>query len=107
MVDSVARQAGLTVEWLADRYGLPFSVVHDFDYPGHSARRAWPWPAQLGSGIELIDRLRHAVEAAEIPLITNATVSALYAGADRVVSGVGKKSRGLMGRQDFRSAAWR
>jgi succinate dehydrogenase/fumarate reductase flavoprotein subunit len=40
------------------------------------------------SGIELIDRLRQAAEAAEIPLITNATVSALFAGADRVVAGV-------------------
>lgn len=86
IVDLVARQAGPTVEWLADHYGLPFSVVHDFDYPGHSARRMHGLPSR--SGIELIDRLRHAVEAAEIPLITNAAVSALYAGADRVVSGV-------------------
>jgi succinate dehydrogenase/fumarate reductase flavoprotein subunit len=39
LVDLVARQAGPTVEWLADRYGLPFSIVRDFDYPGHSARR--------------------------------------------------------------------
>ena len=39
LVDLVAQQAGLTVEWLADGYGLPFSIVHDFDYPGHSARR--------------------------------------------------------------------
>jgi len=86
IVDLVARQAGPTVEWLADRYGFPFSVVHDFDYPGHSARRMHGLPSR--SGVELIDRLRQAADAIEIPLILHATVSALYAGADRVVRGV-------------------
>jgi fumarate reductase flavoprotein subunit len=86
IVDLVARQAGPAVEWLADRYDFPFSVVHDFDYPGHSARRMHGLPSR--SGVELIDRLRQAAEQAEIPLILNATVSALHAGADRVVHGV-------------------
>lgn len=86
VVELVAREAGPTVEWLADRYGLPFSVVHDFDYPGHSARRMHGLPSR--SGLELIDRLRQAADEAEIPLILNATVSALYAGADRIVRGV-------------------
>jgi hypothetical protein len=39
LVRLVAREAGPTVERLADRYGVPFSAVDDFDYPGHSARR--------------------------------------------------------------------
>ena len=39
MVDLVARAAGPAIEWLADTHSLPFSVVHDFDYPGHGARR--------------------------------------------------------------------
>ena len=86
IVDVIAREAGATVEWLAERYGLPFSVVHDFDYPGHSARRMHGLPTR--SGAELIDRLRQAVEEAEIPIIVDATVTALYAGADRVVRGV-------------------
>ena len=86
IVDVIAREAGATVEWLADRYGLPFSVVHDFDYPGHSARRMHGLPSR--SGAELIDRLRHAAEEAAIPIIVDATVTALYAGADRVVRGV-------------------
>ena len=86
IVDMVAREAGPTVEWLADRYGLPFSVVHDFDYPGHSARRMHGLPSR--SGAELIDRLRQAAEEAAIPLIVNATVTALYADAERVVRGV-------------------
>ena len=86
IVELVARQAGPTVEWLADRYGFPFSVVHDFDYPGHSARRMHGLPSR--SGVELIDRLRQTADDAEIPLILNATVGALYADADRVVRGV-------------------
>ena len=86
IVDVIAREAGATVEWLADRYGLPFSVVHDFDYPGHSARRMHGLPTR--SGAELIDRLRQAAEEAAIPIIVDATVTALYADADRVVRGV-------------------
>jgi fumarate reductase flavoprotein subunit len=86
LVDLVARESGPTVEWLADRYGLPFSVVDDFDYPGHSARRMHGLPSR--SGIELIDRLRQAADGCEIPLIVNAAVSALFVDAGRVIRGV-------------------
>jgi fumarate reductase flavoprotein subunit len=86
IVALVARESAPTVEWLADRHRLPFSVVDDFDYPGHCARRMHGLPTR--SGAELIDRLRQAGDDAEIPLILNATVSALYAGEDRVVRGV-------------------
>jgi len=86
LVDLVARQAGPTVEWLADRYGLPFSVVDDFDYPGHSARRMHGLPSR--SGVELIDRLRQAADAFEIPVIANAVVSGLFVDAGRAVRGV-------------------
>jgi fumarate reductase flavoprotein subunit len=40
------------------------------------------------SGVELIDRLRQAADACEIPIIVNATVSALYVGAGRAVCGI-------------------
>ncbi len=86
IVDVIAREAGASVEWLAGRYDFPFSVVHDFDYPGHSARRMHGLPSR--SGAELIDRLRQAAEEVTIPIIVDATVTALYAGADRVVRGV-------------------
>jgi fumarate reductase flavoprotein subunit len=86
LVDLVATHAGPAVEWLADRYGLPFSVVHDFDYPGHAARRMHGLPSR--SGLELIDRLRAAADEQDIPQIVNATVSALYTGADRTIRGV-------------------
>jgi fumarate reductase flavoprotein subunit len=75
LADLVARRVGPTLEWLADAHGLPFSVVHDFDYPGHSNRRMHGLPSR--SGAELVDRLRQAAETAEIPLLTEARVTTL------------------------------
>lgn len=82
----VTREAAPTVEWLADRHGLPFSLVDDFDYPGHSARRMHGLPSR--SGLELVDRLRQAVEVAGITILVEATVVTLFADAGRRVVGV-------------------
>ena len=49
MAELVARESGPTIEWLADRYNLPFSLVHDFNYPGHSARRMHGLPSRSGA----------------------------------------------------------
>jgi fumarate reductase flavoprotein subunit len=86
MVDLVARAIGPAVEWLADAHGLPFSVVHDFDYPGHAARRMHGLPSR--SGAELVDRLRAAVEARDIPILTQAHVTELIAGRDGRIRGL-------------------
>jgi fumarate reductase flavoprotein subunit len=86
IVDVVARGSAPLIEWLADTYALNFSVVGDFDYPGHSARRMHGLPSR--SGAELIDRLRGAVETAGVPILTSATVTILFAEADRRVRGV-------------------
>ena len=48
VVDAVAQGAGVLVEWLADRYGLPFDVVDNFNYPGHSAMRMHGLPLAPG-----------------------------------------------------------
>ena len=85
-VAAATQYAGPTIEWLADRYGLPFSVVDDFDYPGHGARRMHGLPSR--SGAELVGRLAAAVEAAGVPLLTEATATTLYAEADGTVRGV-------------------
>lgn len=82
-VSCVTRAIGPALEWLADRYGLPFSVVDNFTYPGHSARRMHGLPSRSGS--ELIDRLRGAVETAGIDVLCEAHVTALYAEGTRVV----------------------
>lgn len=86
IVTLAAEQAGATVEWLADRYRLPFSVVDDFDYPGHAARRMHGLPSR--SGAELIDRLRQAVDDAGIVIIANAAATSLYADAAKAIRGV-------------------
>lgn len=86
LVRLVARESGPTVEWLADRYGFPFSIVRDFDYPGHSVRRMHGLPTR--SGTELVDRLRGAVERAEATLVTSATAVAVYINEEKEVRGV-------------------
>ncbi len=82
LVDSMARTAGPVIEWLAKRHGLPFSVVDDFDYPGHSRRRMHGLPTR--SGQELINALRARVEALDIALICNRRAVRLYARDDRI-----------------------
>lgn len=86
IVDLIAHEARTTVEWLADSFGFPFSVVGDFDYPGHSARRMHGLPNR--SGAELIDRLRQAVDDLGIGVVTNATVISLCADDRGAVRGV-------------------
>ncbi|MBP1845713.1 fumarate reductase flavoprotein subunit [Rhizobium petrolearium] len=86
IVDLVTRTTGPALEWLADTYGLKFSVVADFSYPGHSARRMHGLPTR--SGEELIDALREAVENAGIPVLCNAHVTELFADKESRVFGL-------------------
>lgn len=78
---------GPVVEWLADRHGLGFSVISDFSYPGHSARRMHGLPSR--SGAELMDRLRAAVEAAGIDIVSNARVDTLFHDPAGPMTGIG------------------
>jgi fumarate reductase flavoprotein subunit len=77
LVDALAHGAGPAIEWLADRFGLPFSVVTDFDYPGHSRRRMHGLPTR--SGAELVDRLRQTCEAEGIDIICERRATVLHA----------------------------
>jgi len=86
IVDAVAREAAPTVEWLADRYGCPFDVVDNFNYPGHSAMRMHGLPTR--SGTELIDRLRSAAEVNDITILTDSKVEQLCADADGRIRGI-------------------
>ena len=76
LVRAMAETAGPVIEWLANKHALPFSLVSDFDYPGHSRRRMHGLPTR--SGRELIDALRARIEALEIPLICNRRAKRLY-----------------------------
>ena len=76
LVAALASGSGPVIEWLADRYGLPFSLVTDFDYPGHSRRRMHGLPSR--SGAELVDRLRQTCEAEGIDIVCERRATLLY-----------------------------
>jgi fumarate reductase flavoprotein subunit len=82
LVDLLARESGPAIDWLAERYGLPFSIVQDFTYPGHSRHRMHGLPSR--SGQELIDSLRAAAEAAGIEIVTKTRGVALHASDGRI-----------------------
>jgi len=86
VVDAVAHGSGPLVEWLADRYGLPFDVVDNFNYPGHSVMRMHGLPTR--TGLELIDRLRHAAEASDIAILPQRIADVLLAEPDGRIRGV-------------------
>lgn len=87
VVDAVARGAGPLIEWLADSYGLPFDVVDNFNYPGHSALRMHGLPTRTGR--ELIDRLRSAAEVTnDIVILTGRIAERLFVAADDGIAGV-------------------
>jgi fumarate reductase flavoprotein subunit len=81
LVQAMAGRSARVVEWLADQ-GLPFSLVDDFDYPGHSRRRMHGLPTR--SGRELVDHLRRAVEDRGIDILCNRRADALFASSDHV-----------------------
>jgi len=86
LVRTVTATIGPTVEWLADRHGLPFSLIEDFRYPGHSVCRMHGLPSR--SGGELIDRLREAAANAGVDILCDAHVTALFAGPGGAIAGV-------------------
>lgn len=77
LVDTLAQQSATVIDWLAQEHGLPFSVVTDFDYPGHSRRRMHGLPSR--SGAELIDALRSRIEDLGIAVICERRATILYA----------------------------
>lgn len=84
-VDHAVRAIGPALEWLAEAHGLPFSVIDNFTYPGHSACRMHGLPSR--SGAELMDRLREAAERAGVDIVTEARAETLLveAGSRRIL----------------------
>lgn len=90
LVDVLSKNSSAAIEWLSDRHGLPFLVVTDFDYPGHSRRRMHGLPTR--SGQELVDRLRSACEEHGIDIVCNHRVKTLFVDDDHV-AGLEAKGR--------------
>jgi fumarate reductase flavoprotein subunit len=86
IVNAVAQGAALVVEWLADCHGLPFELIDDFNYPGHSALRMHGLPSRTGR--ELVDRLRNAAEHNGVVILTRRVAERLSADTDGHIHGV-------------------
>ena len=86
LVATLTRRAGPVLEWLADAHGLDFSVIVDFNYPGHSAHRMHGLPTRAGA--ELMDRLTAAAEAAGIDVLCDAHAATLYTATDGGLAGL-------------------
>ncbi|MEM7711186.1 MAG: FAD-dependent oxidoreductase, partial [Pseudomonadota bacterium] len=83
LVDLLAGAAAPAIDWLVGVHGLPFSLVDDFDYPGHSRRRMHGLPSR--SGRELVDRLRAACDARGVDIVCDRRAKALFVDGDRIV----------------------
>ena len=86
IVDVLTQNSARVIEWLADVHGLDFSVVKDFDYPGHSKRRMHGLPTRAGA--ELIDALRTACESVGIDIICDRRARLLFFD-EYLITGVG------------------
>lgn len=87
LVQAYAQAIGPALDALQQRHGLQWQVLDGFLYPGHSVRRMHATPEKTGVG--LMGRLANAVTAADIPLITEATMRELWVNAQQRVIGVG------------------
>ncbi len=76
LVDRLASHSGPLIDWLSDTYELQFSVISNFDYPGHSRRRMHGLPTR--SGTELIDALRSTCETCGIDIICERRAHRLF-----------------------------
>lgn len=71
IVNAVCRASGPTIEWLADRHGIPFQLVEGFLYPGHSVERMHCVPEKTGAA--LLARLLNACR--DVDILTSAHVT--------------------------------
>ena len=87
LVKAYAEAIGPALDALQQRHGLQWQVLDGFLYPGHSVRRMHATLEKTGAG--LMGRLANAVAAADVPLMTDATVRELWVNAAHRVIGVG------------------
>ncbi len=86
VVAAVAAASGPTVEWLVAEHGVELTLVGGFLYPGFSALRMHAPPSRQGA--DLMAGLLRACEAAEVDIMTSATVTDLFAEADGHIVGL-------------------
>jgi fumarate reductase flavoprotein subunit len=86
LVDAYARGIGPALDALQERHGLQWMLLDGFLYPGHSVHRMHALPQKTGAS--LMAALQSAVEAAGIPVLTQALVDTLVLDAEERVLGI-------------------
>lgn len=76
LVEKLANESAAVIEWLITKHALPFTLVNEFDYPGHSVRRMHGLPTR--SGRELVDALRTACEREGIDILCSRRAVVLH-----------------------------
>ena len=87
LVQAYAQNIGPALDALALHHGLPWQVLDNFLYPGHSAHRMHAVPEKTGAG--LMSRLQAAADAAGVVVLTQAQVTELWADETQRIHGVG------------------
>ncbi|WP_218508559.1 FAD-dependent oxidoreductase [Variovorax sp. dw_308] len=87
LVDAYARSIGPALDALQERHGLEWMLLDGFLYPGHSVHRMHSMGQKTGTA--LMAALQSAVDAAGIPVLTQAVVESLWFDADDRAIGVG------------------
>lgn len=82
-----ASHIGPALDELETHHGLPWQVLDDFLYPGHSVYRMHAVPERTGQG--LIQRLVRATEDMRIDILTRAHARVLHWDRERGPRGVG------------------
>lgn len=85
LAGALAGVSARLVTWLADRVGLPLSLVTDFPYPGHSRLRCHTVPGRSGQ-VLLAGLLSHVQSQPSVTLLAPARLTGLH--ADGRVQGV-------------------
>ena len=94
LVAALTGGAARVIDWLTVRHGLPFTLVDDFDYPGHSRRRMHGLPTR--SGAELVDALRAACDREGVDIVCDSRAETLHADGRRVAGlGVRRPDGGI------------
>jgi fumarate reductase flavoprotein subunit len=83
IVETVARASGPTVEWLAERHGVQFTLVQGYLYPGHSVLRMHGTPHRTGE--ELENALLAACARRDVDILTNAVATDLVQANGRII----------------------
>jgi len=87
LAEAYAQAIAPALDALEAAHGIPWQVLDGFLYPGHSSYRMHCVPEKTGAG--LMSRLLAAVDAAAIPVLTQARVTELWCDAEQRVQGIG------------------